>query len=117
MPQWLISLFHFRNSGHAAWFFFSMAILAACLLGMFFIRKEKPYFLWYPAAMHLLTSVSAVLVLLVLKRESEAFSLDCVWFNGLMFCVYAAIFLFKKRKKIGGQKLRNRAKIRFGRTG
>jgi hypothetical protein len=104
MPYWILGLFHFRNVNHASWFFGSIGILATVIILIIFLRgKEFSWFLpplcLFPT-FHLLVSLSAVWRVILLKRPSNAFSIDCVWFNALMAVVYIGIYFAFKPKKV-----------------
>jgi hypothetical protein len=91
-----LGFIHFRNSGHAFWFYQSMLVLVV-LMAIYLFLKIRLFM--YAAANHLVTSVIAIIVVVILRRASETYSIDCVWFNGLMFVVYAVLLYATKARE------------------
>lgn len=99
MPEWIVSLLHFRNLNHENWFLVSMVILALLIYVVFRCREARRI-LWWPAFSHAFVSVEAAKVVFWYKRSSDFYSTDCVWFNALMFGIYMILFaIFKKHSK------------------
>ena len=94
MRELIQTLIHFRNTDHEFWFYGSMIVLVICVV-IYFIFKSRFQFLNI-ANGHLVIFAIATIKMIFLKQESEVFSVDCVWFNGLMCTIYLTLFFSTK---------------------
>lgn len=76
----------FRNLHHEGWFYLSVVMFVVSVLMRLFFG-ERNLFLSMAGA-HLMVSFGVAYVVLVKKKTSEAYSVDCIWFNGLMGAVH-----------------------------
>lgn len=95
MIDTLVSMIHFRNQSHLIWFILSMIFLVASIL-FFFLDKGKSQFVFF-IFYHLGTLFSAFYVVIILKKPSLSFSVDCIWFNGTMAAVYYSLYFFASK--------------------
>ena len=92
MRELIQGLIHFRNANHEFWFYGSMTILIiAITIYSIFGFKEQ---FCAMAFCHFGMSVIATIMVVVLKETSEVYSIDCVWFNGLMGTIHTALFFY-----------------------
>ena len=92
MRELIQGLIHFRNANHEFWFYGSMTILIiAITIYSIFGFKEQFFSI---AIGHFGMSVIAMVLVVVLKETSEVYSIDCVWFNGLMCAIYVTLFFY-----------------------
>lgn len=93
MREAINRLVHFRNANHETWFYFSMIIFIGCVSALFLFKASEQFFCM--ASCHLGTSARAVYEVRK-KKESEVYSTDCIWFNGLLCAIYAGLFYITK---------------------
>jgi hypothetical protein len=84
------------------WFAISM-----CLLGTYLVLLAVPYVLRFrrrrvpvpfgPLTFHGFTAVSAVFVTKLGTVNGPVYSVDCIWFNGLMVLVYLIVWRIARR--------------------
>jgi len=86
----LNGLICFRNAGHMLWFYVSMIGFCVSIL-IYWMQKHNGHFL-YVGGWHLVASANATVVIVLLKQESNVFSVDCIWFNFLMFAIYMGLY-------------------------
>ena len=91
MIDWLIRKGMFRNANHAIWFLCTIGFLLV-VLGNYWFPREKIVFFIIPLVVHLPPFIASLSVVYLQKRESELYTKDCIWFNGLMILVYFALF-------------------------
>lgn len=101
------TLISFRSDHHKSFFLWSTAIFVFCLLGGFIglniakaLSKEKdlvnflslmPFFVI--GGSHLFVFFMAIKKTKFGKRSTYTFSVDCIWFNALMFAIYAILIV------------------------
>ena len=90
MRELMQNLFHFRNTSHECFFYMTIGVLIACVC-LYLIFKWQGQFYFF-AFKHIVVSISATYKVLWLKEKSDLYSIDCIWFNGLvMLGIYIAI--------------------------
>ncbi len=96
------SLFHFRNAEHLHWFIGTVVVFLAHIPYWTYCVFKKTS-IGYPIAInvHASTSLIAALAILVLHLDTQAYSVDCIWFNALMAFIYFTVYkAFQKRHYI-----------------
>lgn len=79
----------FRNENHAIWFWVSSGALVFTVI-MSTAPRPDATLATILLCIHALVGVKAIVVT-VHRTPSEHFSHDCIWFNGLLACTYAAL--------------------------
>jgi hypothetical protein len=102
MREFLQELIHFRNVGHELHFYFSMVLFFGCVVVSFLFKKKE--IISQLALYHLSVAIVALFVVVVFKKNCEMFSVDCIWFNGLMAVIYKAIFFGLLHQQTGSKK-------------
>lgn len=107
----------FRSASHMHWFQMSVVVFALSVLSLlvwfFFFRKSNdflicPFVMWQLGfAIHVLQPPIALIVTRGGTVNGPIYSVDCIWFNALMACIY---FLGWRRlwKRLGINKLSDR---------
>ncbi len=114
MHEFLESLFHFRNESHERWFILSMILFGFSIIisGFSFIigvvgrhtALTKPAKIITLALLRFMTiyhlsTVFFAFIAVMAKTKGDVYSIDCIWFNGLMGIVYI-LFLRLAKKNI-----------------
>ncbi|MFC1644797.1 hypothetical protein ACFL08_02125 [Patescibacteria group bacterium] len=97
MEELIRELYIFRNQSHELWFYLSMGSMLISLLGYAFLKSRIGIICF--GLNHLQTSITAIVIVKILEKKSEKYSVDCIWFNALLFLIYASFFLLLSLKK------------------
>lgn len=95
MIDFVREIANFRNLNHEVWFYLSMIQLIVCV-SLYFIFKFKLQFL-FMIVYHTVTSIQATIITLF-GIKSSIYSVDCIWFNGIMVVIYVILFSLTYRK-------------------
>lgn len=89
MIVWLVRKRIFRNANHAIWFLCSSGFLLL-LIGFQADINRRVLAAAVALIAHLPPFITSV-VTIAKKQPSEIYSKDCIWFNGFMLALYAAL--------------------------
>ena len=96
----MYELLSFRNTNHEQWFYVSMVILLiSVLIFVLFGSKHQFKHLFF---FHI-PNVFIASYVVIFEKISKVYSIDCIWFNGLMPGIYVGLYFLatyneKKRK-------------------
>jgi hypothetical protein len=69
------------------------------IIAFSYLILKKQSFFQLGAYLHFPASMMAFVRIVVLKQASEVYSVDCVWFNGLMGLIYLGLFFVTKKSE------------------
>jgi len=98
--DWLSQLFHFRNSNHETYFY----ITASCILLMLLLaylddcNSIVGSILVINGFGYLGIAVMAFKIVILDKKESPSFSVDCIWYNSLLVIICAIMRMHVRRR-------------------
>lgn len=89
-------LVNFRNASHEEWFYFTVCLFLITLL-IYVCSKMRALFLILvcPYAMNSL----GALIVVVSNKPSKVYSVDCIWFNGVVAMLYLMIYVISCRRR------------------
>lgn len=98
ISDFIVELFTFRNDSHRSWFYVTITVFILVSLGSFILRKGE--LAGSVAGGFLGVALSAVVVY-VFGIETEAYSVDCIWYNSLLSILLFGIkFLIERKNNI-----------------
>jgi hypothetical protein len=90
--QFVDSIAHFENESHERWFYISLSAFVISLILQIFRKTRFPFVFLSLAFSHCFTSISAFVIVVLMQIKSEAYSINCIWFNTVMVVIYIALY-------------------------
>lgn len=81
----------FTNRHHAEWFFSSLVMLALFVAANYQEGYRVQLYVGY--IIYAIISMESAITTMVEKRKSEYYSVDCIWFNGVVSLAFLFFYL------------------------
>ena len=93
---WFTDTFSFRNPGHALWFLTTFPLVLSLIIICIVIKRNGA--LPIMAGAFLTTSGRAAIQVFWIRTPSTTYSVDCIWYNGLLALLMLVTFFWVNKK-------------------